>query len=198
VPRAAYLHTVAQVEDTRASCSSGHHIPWTSQRIVSDSSWISTTPIPTPRSRRKEGNAHHITGYVQLDLPPTFDVYADFTLSGWILAGFLPGNAFALSIECADFPKSIIRVGEFSQKKFFQMEYCTPDMGEKSGIRLDAREKYNFECWHHIAVVQQRDRITFYIDGKLQDAREVVLYRTPLTKVSSWASLLPWISFSFF
>jgi hypothetical protein len=141
------------------------------------------------KSKHDYDNCCYLSGYTQIDLPPTFDLYADFTLSGWVLIGYIHENAFAMSIECANFHRCVLKVGDWAHhgepQKFLAVEYCAPDRGNEPFTWIDAKEKYECERWYHTAVVKQQDRLGFYVDGVLQGAQDVVHHRTPLEKVSA-------------
>jgi hypothetical protein len=125
-----------------------------------------------------------MNGFVQLELPPAFDFYSDFTLSGWVFSGNLPNHATAIALECAQVHEPVLQVGEWHQTKILRACYHPPHKQDNSENRwLSISHKYKFGRWYHVAAIRVHDRLSFYFDGTLQDSKQIPLSKISLTRV---------------
>jgi hypothetical protein len=130
-------------------------------------------------------------GFVQMNLPPTFDFHTDFTLSGWICS-CIPSktqhNAAAISLECAEIHESLLQIGEWTRDKTFQVHYHSPnDLEGGSHYCLSLKDKHEFRRWFHVAVTYSSDRLTLYRDGSVQDCQKIPRSQVVLSRVCPYS-----------
>jgi hypothetical protein len=132
-----------------------------------------------------------MNGFVQIDLPRTFDFYSDFTLSGWIYSCKLPNHAAAISLECAEVHEALLQIGEWDKNKILQVCHHSPNDpdGVEARFWLSSTRTYEFFRWYHVAVTRSFDSLTLYLDGVLQKREKIPLSQVPLSRVRLCSSL---------
>jgi hypothetical protein len=121
-----------------------------------------------------------MNGFVHMNLPPFFDFYSDFTLSGWIFGGSSPNNAIAIGIECREMRDPILQVGKWANSEELQVIHHAHNA---ENYWLSGRIQHNFTKWYHIAIVYHPGLVMFYLGGDLQSKREIRLTPRPLSGV---------------
>jgi hypothetical protein len=71
----------------------------------------------------------------------------------------------ALCMECVENEMSLLCIGEWDDKGRLQ---AVVNHGEDYWMRARAMS-LPLEQWLHVAIIQSRERLSFYIDGNLED-----------------------------
>jgi hypothetical protein len=95
---------------------------------------------------------------MQVNLP-NFEFSSDFTLAAWVLSDKQTDHAVALSVECPEVSKPLLKIGDWRQGRFRAI------LSNQS--ILDSSESIYVGSWHHVTFTQTKAHMNLFVDGRM-------------------------------
>ncbi|KDQ51318.1 hypothetical protein JAAARDRAFT_62534 [Jaapia argillacea MUCL 33604] len=100
-------------------------------------------------------------------LESMFDINSPFTIACWALSGGRGHTATLLSIESAEWDRSIINLFIPNGEYYFTaaLQHGGRDPGNVLTVSSKTMKRIALDAWYHVVLVRDSERLRLYVDG---------------------------------